>query len=44
MTAARPTTSRQEIPNNEADPADPSQESQHPTNSEPTTDTIELIE
>jgi hypothetical protein len=42
MTATRPTTSQPvyETPNNEADPIDANQESQLPTNSEPT----ELIE
>ena len=46
MTATRPRTSQQvyEKPNNQADPADLSQESQLPTNSEPMTNTTELIE
>jgi len=46
MTATRPTTPPQhayETPSNEADRTDPSQESQLP-NSEPVTDTTELIE
>lgn len=46
MTAARPTTSQQvyETPNNQADPADLSQESQTPTDSEPMTNTAESTE
>jgi hypothetical protein len=45
MTAIRPTTSHvYETPNNEADPTEPSQESQRPANSEPMKNTTELIE
>lgn len=46
MTAARSTTSQHvyESPNNQADPADRSQESQLPTDSEPMTNTTELTE
>ena len=46
MTAARPTTSQQvyKTPNNQADLADLSQESQLPTNSEPVTNIAELTE
>ena len=45
MTATRPTTPQPvyETPNSE-DPTDPSQESQLPLNSEPITNTTELIE
>jgi len=39
MTATRPTTSQ-----HESDATDPGEESQLPPNSEPMTDTIELIE
>jgi hypothetical protein len=46
MTAVRPTTPQPlyETSNNESDPTDPSQNSQLPINSEPMTDTLELIE
>ncbi len=46
MTATRPTTSQHvyETPNNEAEPTEPSQESQLPTDSEPMKNTTELIE
>jgi len=44
MTATRPTTPQHEAPKNEADPTDPSHESQLPGNSEPVTNTTELIE
>lgn len=46
MTATRPTTPQPmyETPNNEADPTDPNQESQLRVNSEPMTNTAELIE
>jgi hypothetical protein len=47
MTASSlPTTSQQayETPKDHADPADPGQESQHPANREPMTNTSELIE
>jgi hypothetical protein len=40
MTATRPTTP----PNNQADPTDTTQESKLPDNSEPVTNTAELIE
>jgi hypothetical protein len=46
MTATRPTTVQQvyETPNYEADPTDPVHESQLPINSEPITNSTELIE
>ena len=46
MTATRPTTRQDmyETPQHEADPVDPSYESQLPTDSEPMTNTTELIE
>ena len=46
MTATRPTAPQDvyETRNNEADPTDPHQESQLPANSEPMTNTTELIE
>jgi hypothetical protein len=46
MTATRSTTSQYvyETQNNEADPSDPSQESQLPTNSELMTNSTESIE
>ena len=46
MSATRPTTPQTvyETPNDKADPADPSQESQLPGNSEPITNSTELIE
>ena len=44
MTATRPATTQHETPNNDADPIVSGQESQLPTNSEPVTNTTELIE
>ena len=46
MTATRPATPQPvcETPNNETDAVEPKRESQLPPNSEPMTDTIELIE